>query len=126
MKNISPISNGTRMRSDHNTFATVITSFNSGVNLSGEEIWTAPADGAEVKSGDQWLLVTHVNGTPLTTPNGWTAIIHKGQTISNRLADTDPDPGPTPDPGSIVEIIDSVITYKAFDGSIRTQRMVPE
>lgn len=125
MKNISPISNGTRMRSDHNTFANVITSFNSGVNLSGEEIWTAPADGSEVKEGDQWLLVTHVDGTILTTP-GWTAIIHKGQTISNRLADTDPDPDPTPDPGSIVEIIDSVITYKAFDGSIRTQRMIPE
>lgn len=38
----------------------------------------------------------------------------------------DPDPVPTPDPDSVVEIIDSVVTWKAADGTIRTTRLIPE
>ena len=44
---MTPLNNGTRMRTDHNTFATIITSYNRGQLVVGNEIWEAPADGPE-------------------------------------------------------------------------------
>lgn len=46
---MTPINNGTRMRTDHNVFAAVITSYNCGQVVVGDELWEAPADGSEVK-----------------------------------------------------------------------------
>lgn len=74
----SPLQNGTRVRTDHNTLAGVVGSYAIGDSIRGDSIWVAPADGAEVKRGDQWLHVTHINGTPVV---GWMAIIHKGAFI---------------------------------------------
>ena len=54
---MTPINNGTRMRIDHNVFASVIASYARGLLIVGDELWVAPADGNEVKKGDQWLKV---------------------------------------------------------------------
>ena len=54
---MNPINNGTRLRKDHNTYSGVISSYNAGQLIEGDEIWEAPADGLEVKKGDKWLRV---------------------------------------------------------------------
>ena len=76
---MSPKQNGTRLRKDHTTFAATITSYNAGQVIEGDEMWTAPADGSEVKKGDEWMHVTQVNGVKV--PPGWMARIHKGVEI---------------------------------------------
>ena len=93
---MTPINNGTRIRTDHNTFATVITSYNRGQLVVGDEIWEAPADGPEVKKGDKWLHVTSVGGV-IVPDRGWMAYIHKGVAVCNNFKEIpDPDPDPTP------------------------------
>lgn len=37
-----------------------------------------------------------------------------------------PPPPPAPDPASVKEILDSVITYRAYNDSIHTVRLTPE
>lgn len=92
-----PIQTGTRLRVDHTTFATMIGSYGNSNEVGGDIIWTAPADGSEVKKGDMWLHVTHVDGVPVT--NGWMAYIHKGQPICNNFQDfTGGTPPPAPEP----------------------------
>ena len=95
---MTPISNGTRLRTDHNTFAQVITSYNAGQKIVGDEVWQASADGNEVKAGDMWLHVTHVDDVALVeAKKGWMAYIHKSQPICKDFQEvTDPDPNPTP------------------------------
>lgn len=93
---MTPITGGTRMRSDHNTSASVIASYTRGQLIVGDEIWEAPADGSEVKKGDKWLKVTSVDGVNVAE-RGWMAYIHKGVPIcDNFTIITDPDPNPTP------------------------------
>jgi len=93
---MTPINNGTRLRADHNVFATIITSYNRGQLIVGDEIWEAPADGSEVKRGDQWLHVTSVDGVNLTE-RGWMAYIHKGVAVCNNFTEIEaPPPPPTP------------------------------
>lgn len=77
---MTTISNGTRIREDHNTFANAVTSVSAGITVQGSEVWEAPADGAEVKKGDKWMLVSSVGGIRLSEP-GWMAYIHKGVPI---------------------------------------------
>lgn len=72
---MTTINSGTRVRQDHNVYASVLTSVNANVTVQGDELWTAPVDGNEVKAGDRWLKVT-VNGV-----TGWMAHIHKGVAI---------------------------------------------
>lgn len=72
---MTTINSGTRVRQDHNVYASVLTSVNANVTVQGDELWTAPADGNEVKRGDGWVKVT-VNGV-----TGWMAHIHKGVAI---------------------------------------------
>jgi len=72
MYEMTTIYNGTRIRKDHTTFADVIASVNAKVTLRGDVLWTAPADGLEVKAGDKWLYVTYGSFT------GWVVLIHKG------------------------------------------------
>ena len=91
---MTPISNGTRMRTDHTTFAAVITSYGRGQLIVGDEIWEAPADGSEVKKGDIWLHVTSVDGVNITN-QGWMAYIHKGYPICSDLKEIEE---PTPPP----------------------------
>lgn len=93
---MTPINNGTRLRTDHNTFASVITSYNRGQLVVGDELWEAPADGAEVKKGDKWLKVVSVDGVNLTQ-SGWMAYIHKGVAVCNNFKEIEaPPPPPTP------------------------------
>ena len=93
---MTPINNGTRMRTDHNTFTTVITSYNRGQLVVGDEIWEALADGPEVKKGDKWLHVKSVDGV-IVPDRGWMAYIHKGVAVCNNFKEIpDPDPDPTP------------------------------
>lgn len=93
---MTPINNGTRLRTDHNVFAIVITSYNRGQLIVGDEVWEAEADGPEVRRGDKWLHVTSVDGVNLID-KGWMAIIHKGAAVCNNFQEIpDPDPDPTP------------------------------
>ncbi len=93
---MTPINNGTRLRTDHNVFATVIKSYNRGQLIVGNEVWEAEADGVEVKRGDKWLHVTSVDGVNLTD-RGWMAIIHKGVAVCNNFKEiADPEPPPAP------------------------------
>ncbi len=89
---MTTMNTGTRIRKDHNTFAEVITSVSSGVTVSGSELWTAPADGNEVKKGDQWLKVTYNGFT------GWMAYIHKGVAICKDFKEVTVTPTPDPEP----------------------------
>lgn len=72
------LNSGLRVRTDHTTFATAITTVASANSvLTASDKWVATSDGSEVKAGDIWLYVTHVNGNQLATP-GWCAYKHKG------------------------------------------------
>ncbi|HNN14111.1 MAG TPA: NfeD family protein [Anaerolineales bacterium] len=91
---MTPVNNGTRLRSDHNTSSSVVTSYNRGQLIVGDEIWEATADGSEVKKGDKWLHVTSVDGVNLTDM-GWMAYIHKGVPVCNNFKEiSDPTPPP--------------------------------
>lgn len=92
---MTPIDNGTRLREDHNTFSKVITSYNRGQLVLGDEVWVAPADGAEVKKGDIWLKVLSVDGTNVPV-RGWMAHIHKGQFICENFKEVIVAPPPPP------------------------------
>ncbi|MBI3168406.1 MAG: NfeD family protein [Chloroflexi bacterium] len=92
---MTPLNSGTRLRADHTTFATVITSYGRGQLVVGDEIWEAPADGNEVKKGDKWLHVTSVDGVNLTE-RGWMAYIHKGVAICNNFTEIVEPPPPAP------------------------------
>ncbi|NWF65533.1 MAG: hypothetical protein HXY38_14645 [Chloroflexi bacterium] len=90
---MTPINNGTRLRTDHNVFAAVITSYNRGQLVVGDELWEAAADGSEVKKGDKWLRVTSVDGVNLIE-TGWMAYIHKGVAVCNNFKEIEPPPPP--------------------------------
>lgn len=93
---MTPFNSGTRMRTDHSVFASVIASYTRGQLVVADEIWEAPADGNEVKKGDKWLKVSSVDGVNVAE-RGWMAYIHKGVPIcDNFKVIEDPDPNPTP------------------------------
>lgn len=82
------IGNGTRLRDTHSTFGNVIASYGANQVVRGNLLWTAPADGNEVKKGDVWIFVTHVDGKELTS-KGWMAVTHKGVPICKDLKEVD-------------------------------------
>jgi len=95
---MKPLASGTRLRYEHNVFAGVITSYGMSHTVSGTDLWEAPADGSEVKKGDKWLKVTHVNDSPVPV-SGWMAYIHKGEPICGSFtSDGVTPPPPPPDP----------------------------
>lgn len=104
---MTTISSGTRIRSDHTTYAQVLTSVPSNVVMSGSELWTASSDGNEVKAGDKWLKVSY-NGA-----SGWMAYIHKGVPICSNLLEVGAEP-PQPDEVTLAHVIE---VYS--DGSIK-------
>jgi len=92
---MTPVYN-TRLRTDHNTFATIIVSYSPGQAILGDELWEAPADGSEVKKGDKWIHVISVDGKPISQ-QGWMAYIHKGTPICKDFqVIEEPDPPTTP------------------------------
>ena len=86
---MTPINNGTRMRTNHSVFDAVILSYNRGQVVICDEIWEAPADGSEVKKGDKWLKVISVDGVAVVE-RGWMAYIHKGVAICNNFKEIAP------------------------------------
>lgn len=116
---MTPLSSGTRLRTDHTTFAGVITSYGSTALVQGDEIWVAPADGNEVKKGDKWLHVTHVNDTPVAI-QGWMAYIHKGVPLCKDFKDLTGTTPPPPPPATERKIVALVAYYD--DGT--TQKLV--
>lgn len=91
---MTPINSGTRLRPDHNVFGVAITSYNPPALIGGNELWEAQLDGSEVKKGDKWLKVTHVNGLPVAK-SGWMALVHKGVAICKdfkEVVDAPPPP----------------------------------
>jgi hypothetical protein len=128
---MQPKENRTRLRVTHDVFSfvidvvngkvvnpalSVVTSFNAGDLLKGDEKWIAPADGNEVKQGDIWLHVTHRNGVPLITP-GWTAYIHKGVPICINLEEEKIVPPPPPPPVVTPVFPDSFILTEPKSGA---------
>lgn len=108
---------GMRIRDQHTTFGTVLSTIQAaGSIMFGTELWTAPADGNEVRAGDQWLYVTKVNGVALPdAQRGWMAYIHKGVTYCNTFTEvsgTIPVPVPTDDFEMTVKIqmVDNVMS----------------
>lgn len=97
---MTPINSGTRLRADHNTYATVITSYGRGQVILGDELWEAPANGAEVYKGDKWLHVIAVDGVNLTE-RGWMAYIHKGLKICENFEVIGDVPDVPPPPVSV-------------------------
>ena len=59
------------------------------VTVDGVEVWTAPADGVNVRKNDMWMRLDD----PIVK---WVAIIHMG-VVYGILTETTVDPEPTPD-----------------------------
>lgn len=106
MYEMTTISNGTRIRSDHNTGAGVLGDIPANVKVTGEELFVATmqlsnSGGVYQFVGDKWLKVTHNNIT------GWVAYIHKGQAICKDFKQVEsPDPDQTPTFPTSFELVD--------------------
>lgn len=95
---MTPIKSGTRLRTFHSVFdSVIIQDLSPADTLTGDEIWTAPADGVEVKKNDKWLHVTHRNGVELVE-KGWVAFVHKGVAICNNFKEVNSPPPAGTDP----------------------------
>ena len=86
---------GTRIRTEPNTAATVITSVLANVTVEGSELFTASeplqnANGVYQKVGDKWLKITY-NGV-----TGWMAYIHMGGHICKDFQEIIPPVDPEP------------------------------
>lgn len=84
------------LRKDHNTSAETLAQLNAGKIAEGDELWTATADGTNVRKGDTWLHVLKADGQPVDL---WIAIVHMGALYCT-LTDNDVSPTPTPTPES--------------------------
>ena len=90
---MTPVYN-TRLRTDHTTLASIVTSYSPGQIVIGDEKWEATADGNEVKKGDIWIHVISVDGKSVS-PQGWMAYIHKGTQICQDFETIEtPEPPP--------------------------------
>ena len=80
---IIPIANGTRIRTEPNTYSTVRSSANAGANVEITEVieylTTDPAKPATQK-GDKWGKISKINGVPAIEPS-YMAIVYHGEQI---------------------------------------------
>lgn len=114
---MTTIYSGTRIRADHNTFAAVHSSVNANIVVSGDELWTAPAGGAEVYANDQWLHITHGAFT------GWMALTHKGKAYCKDfkiINEYEPDPTP-PSTETYMATIKDESTGEVWSGVLSKQ-----
>lgn len=81
------------LRKDHtvNAGGEKIGQLNAGQAAEGEETWTAPADGLNVKRDDLWLHVLKANGAMLPVP-AWVAIVHMGSVYCDLTENTSQPP----------------------------------
>ena len=120
MYQMTTISGGTRIRSDHNVYAGVLTSVGQNITVSGSEIWTASADGNNVKAGDRWLKITYAGVT------GWMALTHMGIAICKDFKFANPIPIPIPKPPEKMKIVSLTVVTKYSDGSSETEDFYPQ
>lgn len=80
--------------------------------MQGNEIWTAPADGLNVKAGDTWL---HVVLAGSTVVDGWMAIIHLGKQYMVLTDHGAPPPGDD----YILRSVQVVLGVKQADGTYK-------
>ena len=114
MFEMTTISSGTRIRTDHNTFAALVTSVGAGVVVRGDEVWTALSDGSEVKAGDKWLHVTEAGRV------GWMAYIHKGNPICRDLIEIGTPPNP-PSSTTYTVTLEDDVTHEIYKGTLTKQ-----
>ncbi|HCR72172.1 MAG TPA: hypothetical protein DIW23_12060 [Anaerolineae bacterium] len=63
-----------------------------GETVKGVELWTATADGSNVKKGDQWVRLE-------SNVTKWVAVIHMGTVYGIvKLIGENPEPEPDPEP----------------------------
>lgn len=95
---IKTLSEGTRIRSEHNTGGTIINNVPANIIIEGTVDWVALSDvfnSSNImvnKIGDRWMLVQKING--LSVNQGWIAITHKGQTICSVIEENVVEPPP--------------------------------
>lgn len=58
--------------------------------VEGAELWTASADGANVRKGDKWMRL-------VSSIVQWVAVVHMG-TVYGVVTETTPEPTPEPEP----------------------------
>jgi hypothetical protein len=98
---ITPLfTSGSKIRPDHNVFNTATSALAYGNSASGDELWIAPADGTEVKQGDQWLNIG---------VNKWVAVIHKGVPLCKLTENETTPPPPTEED----EIVSAIVRFKS-------------
>lgn len=100
---MTTLGSGTRIRKDHTTFADVVDTKAINVTVTGDKLWTAPADGSEVKQGDKWLHVVQQSGL-----NGWMALIHKGVAYCKDFKEIAVEPPPPVSNDIDVQVTQSV------------------
>jgi GH25 family lysozyme M1 (1,4-beta-N-acetylmuramidase) len=111
MYEITPnFTEGMKIRPLPNVNNTSIGSLAYGKTGKGDELWTAPADGTNVKKGDMWLKITEGG-----TAQGWVAVVHMGKSYCalkeiTPNPDPDPDPEPTPAPEVAVTVDTKLLT----------------
>lgn len=95
---VKAIDEGTRIRSDHNTYGVVKSVVGPSDSVVGTEVFVATEQiidpvtkNAVQLIGDRWLAVTSVNGA---ARSGWIALEHLGVAICNEV----PEEPFTPDP----------------------------
>ena len=101
------ISEGTRLRPDHNTNNAHYSSWPSGTVFKGDVLFVAPeklfnAAGVQYQSvGDKWLEVKEISGAVAT---GWVAITNMGSPICTLTDHGVPPPPPSGEP-AVMEIM---------------------
>jgi len=114
---MTTIYNEMRIREDHNTFAKVLSSVNANITVQGDELWTAPAPGAEVYANDQWMHITYGGVT------GWMALTHKGKAYCKDfkiINEYEPDPTP-PSTETYMATIEDKSTGEVWSGILSKQ-----
>jgi len=114
---MTTIYNEMRIRADHNTYAEVLLSVNANITVQGDELWTAPAGGAEVYANDQWMHITYGGVT------GWMALTHKGKAYCKDfkiINEYEPDPTP-PSTETYMATIEDKSTGEVWSGILSKQ-----
>lgn len=115
---ITPLQGAMSIRGAHSTFDAKINTLLSTEKGYGSELYTAPADGTEVKQGDQWLHLTKAGSRVV---DGWVAVVHKGIRYCNLTEIVDGTPPSAPDP--VKRILKAVVTFERESGEIGTQEL---
>jgi len=108
------ISNGTRLRPNHNVNETYIASYSAGTKFDGDVLFIAPDESVpNQNAGDKWLEVKQVNGVAKA---GWVAVTHLGQPVCTLVENI-----PTQNKPASIDMTlaaGSVVTIKDAGGAV--------